>query len=119
MRFKEWEQVWRGQSRRQTSGAGVVRWRGLPAASRPFHTHLPVDYLLDNEALGNAAVGGALDGTDAGCEVSELPRPLADEPSEPKPPPRCSESRRAASKARELWMALVVLARFVATNPRR
>ena len=88
LRFEAWQEAWRGRSRFQSAGTGTIHWRGLPAVSRPFHAHLPVDYRLDGQSPGNSAVGGAVDGSDAGCQVSELPRPLADESPEAEPIPR-------------------------------
>jgi hypothetical protein len=73
MRFDDWQDFWRGQSRQQVSGSGAVVWQALPDANRPFHTHLPADYALDATAAGNAAVGGAGDGFDAGCRLKLLP----------------------------------------------
>jgi hypothetical protein len=57
----------------------------LPEATRPFHTHLPADYALDASAAGNAAVGGASDGADAGCLLKQLPTLSIDEVPAPSP----------------------------------
>lgn len=73
MRFDDWQDFWRGQSRQQVSGGGAVVWQALPDANRPFHTHLPADYALDATAAGNAAVGGGGEGLDAGCRLKLLP----------------------------------------------
>lgn len=81
MRFDDWQDFWRGQSRQQVSGGGAVVWQALPDANRPFHTHLPADYALDATAAGNAAVGGGGEGLDAGCRLKLLPAIFVDDAS--------------------------------------
>lgn len=73
MRFDDWQDFWRGQSRQQVAGSGAVVWQALPESNRPYHTHLPADYALDATAGGNAALGGGSDGADAGCRLKLLP----------------------------------------------
>lgn len=56
---------------------GRVIWNGLPNDSRPPHTLAPGDYALDELATNNAAVKGASDGTDVGCDLRAIPEPPA------------------------------------------
>ena len=67
------------------AGKDAVRWRGLPAADRPFYTHAPVDYALDMES-SNPPAAGASDGGDAGCIAKQLPTLPVEEPIERTPP---------------------------------
>jgi serine/threonine-protein kinase len=69
MTLSAWRAFWQGQEK----SWGRVLWRQLPDPSRPLHQHTTVDYALDNSVAENAAIRGATDGRDAGCEASLLP----------------------------------------------
>jgi serine/threonine-protein kinase len=70
MDFDQWREVWSARSRQSTSGP--IAWKRLPSTARPFHTHTPDDYALDESAQANPAIGGASDGLDAGVLVGRL-----------------------------------------------
>jgi hypothetical protein len=78
---------------------GRVVWRGLPADNRPPHSLEPTDYALDNLAANNAAVKGASDGRDAGCDFKSLP-PV------PVTPDRFSMSNTITARDSDLWAYL-------------
>ena len=69
MTLSAWRAFWQGQEK----SWGRVLWRQLPDPSRPLHQHTTVDYALDTSVAENAAIRGATDGRDAGCEASLLP----------------------------------------------
>ena len=69
MTLSAWRAFWQGQEK----SWGRVLWRQLPDPSRPLHQHTPADYALDSRVADNAAVRGATDGRDAGCETNLLP----------------------------------------------
>jgi hypothetical protein len=69
MTLSAWRAFWQGQEK----SWGRVLWRQLPDPTRPLHQHTTVDYALDTSVAENAAIRGATDGRDAGCEASLLP----------------------------------------------
>jgi serine/threonine-protein kinase len=74
MDFDEWQEIWR--SRSQSTASVPIGWKRLPSTNRPFHTHTPDDYELDNLAPDNQAVGASAGGEDAGLVgklLGELP----------------------------------------------
>jgi serine/threonine-protein kinase len=87
-RFDDWQDLWRKQSRWQLAGKDSVRWLGLPAAERAYHTHTPSDYALAAESGDNPALAGASDGLDAGCLAKQLPTLPPEESVEPRAAPR-------------------------------
>ncbi|MBX9789780.1 MAG: protein kinase [Pirellulales bacterium] len=82
MTLSAWRAFWQGQEK----SWGRVLWRQLPDPSRPLHQHTPADYALDTRVADNAAVRGATDGRNAGCEANLLP---------PLPLPASSNGRSA------------------------
>lgn len=63
---------------------GQVAWATLPAPSRLPHSALVSDFLLSQQAEGNAALRAASDGTDAGMDPAALPRwPQSDRQEQP------------------------------------
>ena len=69
MTLSAWRAFWQGQEK----SWGRVLWRQLPDPSRPLHQHTTADYALDTSVAENAAIRGATDGRNAGCEASLLP----------------------------------------------
>ena len=75
--FEGWRQLWMSRSK-QASNLPIA-WQRLPDSDRPFHRHVPADYALDDAVADNPAVGGASDGSDDGCIISQLPTMPPDE----------------------------------------
>ncbi len=90
MKFEDWQNFWRQQSRGQSAGRGAVAWTRLPRTDAPYHSQSPADYTLDRTATKNAALSSASDGGDAGCIAAQLPSLVSDQSgtAEPGTPPR-------------------------------
>jgi hypothetical protein len=69
MDFDAWQEQWAGHARLMSRGP--IAWKQLPAEDRPFSTHSPHDYALD-DAADNPPIHGASDGQDAGCIAWQL-----------------------------------------------
>ncbi|MGD9647308.1 MAG: protein kinase [Pirellulales bacterium] len=69
MTLSAWRAFWQGQEK----SWGRVLWHQLPDPTRPLHLHTAADYALDTQVADNAAIRGATDGRDAGCEANLLP----------------------------------------------
>jgi eukaryotic-like serine/threonine-protein kinase len=69
--FQEWKDHWRFNSLEQFAGSEAVTWATPPTSGRPYHTHLPSDYVLS----ASAAIAGASDGSNAGAPLPYLPLP--------------------------------------------
>jgi len=92
MDFDAWRAHWRTPGENLKSRA-PLSWKKSPAANRPVHTHTPDDYLLDESAAGNPALGAASDLHDAGFLADKLPQP---------PPRPRSKNRRPGRPGVEL-----------------
>jgi hypothetical protein len=82
-----WLAFWRGER-----SWGPVAWKKLPGGAQWVSTVLPLDYSLDPRE-GNAALRGATDGRDAGCDFTSLPQ-LPAEPQNAFNRPATSRSTR-------------------------
>ena len=82
--FEGWRTYW-GPSRENQPYAGHIDWNNLPGPDRPLHTQTPADYILDETAIENPALGAASDGHNAGMEAENL-SPLAPDSTSVKPP---------------------------------
>ncbi|HEX5447003.1 MAG TPA: protein kinase [Pirellulales bacterium] len=71
--FEQWCQLWQGSSRAQIAGPDAVVWTGLPGDDRPFHTHIPSDYTLDDDLAASIAADGTTVSRDAGVRAFDLP----------------------------------------------
>ncbi len=69
LNFQEWKDRWQFNSLQQFAGNDAVVWATPPTSGRPYHTHLPSDYVLSP----SAAIGGASDGSNAGAPLPYLP----------------------------------------------
>lgn len=67
--FHEWKDRWQFSSLQQFAGNDAVLWANSPSSDRPYHTHLPSDYVLS----ASAAIAGASDGSNAGASLPYLP----------------------------------------------
>jgi len=92
--FAAWNLHW-GSEDENLSHADEVIWKQLPEPDRPWHTHTPVDYALDEstEASPNPAVGAADEDADAGFRADRLPSPPSKAPAEEPEIAETSSSR--------------------------
>jgi len=83
MTLRTWQSFW-GGGEDNLPNYRRVGWKTPPPFSRPFHTHVPSDYALnDSPSLESAARNAASDGFDAGFRVDRLPSPRAGTPLNP------------------------------------
>jgi len=81
MTLRTWQSFW-GGGEDNLPKYRRVGWETPRPIARPFHTHTPQDYALDdNPSLESAARNAASDGFDAGFRADRLPNPFAESPS--------------------------------------
>ena len=93
MRFSDWREFWAGRLKYPSNAS--LAWRGLPSATRPFHTHKPSDYALDSSKPANPAIRAASDGLDAGCLEAQLAALPAEDRGSARPPERAPKPAAA------------------------
>jgi serine/threonine-protein kinase len=72
--FDDWQKHWNeNEGLANQEIWNRVLWKQLPATDRPFHTHTPADYALDDSSPDNQARQNASDGWDAGMLPAALP----------------------------------------------
>ncbi len=91
MDFEAWQEQWAGHA--LLMSRGPISWKQLPAEDRPFSTHSPHDYALE-DATDNPPIKGASDGQDAGCIAWRLST-LPSAPGAAEGAPRNSTSPRS------------------------
>lgn len=82
----DWRKYWTDASSEANPQFEPVVWSKRRWLTRPLSELTADDFSLDKQAVRNAAVGGATNSTDAGADLSRLPRPAptpvaGDEPS--------------------------------------
>ncbi|HEX3726099.1 MAG TPA: protein kinase [Pirellulales bacterium] len=92
MSFDAWQSFW-GDRLHAVSNAPLA-WKGLPAATRAFHTHTPADYALDARAKTNPAVNTASDGLEVGLLAAKIAALPAEERSEARPVRRANSAAK-------------------------
>ena len=99
--FEGWQTYW-GPSRENQPYSGRIEWNNLPDPDRPLHTQILADYILDELAIDNPALGAASDGHNVGMEVENLP-PFAHDSTSVKPPTSGSPAsiRSSQNQSRE------------------